>query len=251
MAVIGIIITMINQLNQEQNNYIKKHSSWAFFSPFLWPFGARLYIWGIIQLILFLLIISFPILLYTNAGISLFFQYPLLVFLLLSIVGGLEFISLIIFIYGRRLSWKKGKWKSFEEFQKRLIILDKITIVFIIILAIIFSSFIYYNKVGFFKESNVIKKEFYINKFSTPQANDFLSFEKGFILGQFEGKNIDKLYNLPIDELKNSKGNISFHDGYMAGFHNSCTENGVRTDIEQKCVRIWIERLQEAGLVTD
>jgi hypothetical protein len=83
-------------LTAEQEIFIKKWSWGAFFLQFIWAFGSRLYV----QAMLMLIASIFPI---VNLGVAIYFG-----------------------IKGRQAVWKEAEWESFDLFQRRQKLLDKI-----------------------------------------------------------------------------------------------------------------------------
>ncbi|MBI2485025.1 hypothetical protein HYW18_02685 [Candidatus Uhrbacteria bacterium] len=69
-----------------------------------WAFGARLYVWFLLSLV--------------------------------PIAGIVALVVLVLF--GRRWSWKRGGWASWEEFQDRMRLLDAIGVCWIATLVIIY-----------------------------------------------------------------------------------------------------------------
>jgi hypothetical protein len=85
---------------EEQKRYLKGPSLGAIFFTQGWAFGARLYLWFLLA---FIPIIGFVVL-------------------------------FILFFFGRRLSWKTGGWQDWESFRKRMSLMDKIAIGWILLL---------------------------------------------------------------------------------------------------------------------
>lgn len=91
------------ELTDEDRSYLKKWSWGALFLGFWWTLFSRIKVYSLLFLIPF-------------ANLFFFFFF------------GKK---------GRRFSWEKGNWKSFEEFQKRQKKLDKIGKIFIILYVIV------------------------------------------------------------------------------------------------------------------
>ena len=63
---------------------------------------------------------------------------------ILSILPIMGFIALpAMFIFGRRWSWKVGGWKSFDEYKRRQVLMDRIGMGWILILVGIWAYFKY------------------------------------------------------------------------------------------------------------
>jgi len=76
--------------------FVRSWSWGAFFMSFIWALASRLYGWGV----------------------ALFF---------LAFVPGVNLVFWIYFsVVGRKKSWEKGKWESFDAFKGRQKLLDKI-----------------------------------------------------------------------------------------------------------------------------
>ncbi|PJA46735.1 hypothetical protein CO172_03640 [Candidatus Uhrbacteria bacterium CG_4_9_14_3_um_filter_36_7] len=92
---------LVFEPNQEkQAKYLRGPSLGALFFTQGWAFGARLYLWFILSLI--------P-----------FFGFVVL---------------FVLFFFGRRLSWKSGSWASWQDFEQRMALMDKIAIGWILLL---------------------------------------------------------------------------------------------------------------------
>ncbi len=83
--------------------FIKGWSWGAFFLGFIWAFGSRLYGWGVA-------LIFIPFVPIANVVFWIYFS-----------------------VVGRKKSWEKGKWASFDEFKERQVLLDKIGFVLFLV----------------------------------------------------------------------------------------------------------------------
>jgi uncharacterized protein YacL len=107
---------IVSEVNKEGKEEFFKEFSWGAFSlNFWWAIFSHLYTYAVLYCI------------------------PL--------------INIIIWLYminnGRKIAWKEGKWKSFEEFQERQLLLDKIgKIVFIIIASLVILSLLVFIIIG-------------------------------------------------------------------------------------------------------
>lgn len=85
-----------------QEKYLRRPSLGALLFTQGWALGSRLYIWFLLSLV--------------------------------PIVGIVALIMLTIF--GRRWSWRRGAWASFEEFRTRMRLLDAVGVMWVVILAV-------------------------------------------------------------------------------------------------------------------
>ncbi len=97
-----------------QDKFINGWSWGAFFLGFIWALASRLYLYGV----------------------------------LMFVASFIPLVNLVVWIYfaiaGKKLSWEKGHWESFELFEKRQRLLSKIgAIVFVVavMLAVLLSVY--------------------------------------------------------------------------------------------------------------
>ncbi len=83
-----------------QARYLRGPSLGAMLFTQGWAFGARLYLWFLLSFV--------------------------------PVVGLIVLFALLIF--GRRWSWKHGAWASWDEFTKRMRLLDLIAVIWVLIL---------------------------------------------------------------------------------------------------------------------
>jgi hypothetical protein len=85
-------------------SYLRRPSLGALLWTQGWAFGARTYLWFVVSLV--------------------------------PIVGVAALIILVIF--GRRISWSRGGWASWDEFQSRMKMMDVIGVIWILMLVVIY-----------------------------------------------------------------------------------------------------------------
>lgn len=95
----------IDSKEKQQERYLRGPAIGALLWTQGWAFGARLYFWFI-----------------------------------LSLIPVVNFFVLVVLVFrGRRLSWQKGQWISWETFEKRMRFLTILSFIWIYLLIILFS----------------------------------------------------------------------------------------------------------------